>query len=97
MLDIEQCCAISNSFNVGQKIVRVHPRYFRPTEVHKLLGDSSKAKNELGWEPKVTLEELISQMIKNDSDEAKKELILKNEGFNLPNPLETIPNIFDKE
>ena len=79
----------------GSIVIRIDPRYFRPTEVNILLGDSNKAKEELGWEPKFTLEELISEMIKHDLDEAKKELILKSKGFNLTNPLETIPNIMN--
>tara|TARA_Y100000589_G_scaffold332324_1_gene391745 strand:+ start:2701 stop:3843 length:1143 start_codon:yes stop_codon:yes gene_type:complete len=81
----------------GQIVVRIDSRYFRPTEVHNLLGDSSKASTELGWEPKVTLEELIKKMITHDINEAKKELILKNEGYLLPNPLETIQNLRNKE
>jgi len=76
-------------------VIKTDSRYFRPTEVNQLLGDSTKAKNELGWEPKVQLEELINQMIENDLNEAKKELILRNEGFHIPNPLETIPNIMN--
>ena len=51
--------------------------------------------NILGWEPKVQLEELINQMIEHDLNEAKKELILRNEGFDLPNPIETNPNIMN--
>ncbi len=79
----------------GSIVIRIDPRYFRPTEVNILLGDSNKAKEELGWEPKFTLEELISEMIYHDLNEAKKELILKSKGFNLTNPLETIPNIMN--
>ena len=79
----------------GSIVIRIDPRYFRPTEVNILLGDSNKAKEELGWEPKFTLEELISEMINHDLNEAKKELILKSKGFNLTNPLETIPNIMN--
>ena len=81
--------------DTGSVVIRIDSRYFRPAEVHQLLGDSTKANNELGWEPKVGLEELIDLMISNDLNEAKKELILKNQGFNLSNPLETIPNIME--
>ena len=77
----------------GAIVIRIDSRYFRPTEVNKLLGDANKAKKELGWKPKLALEELVSEMINHDSNEAKKELILKSKGFILPNPLETIPNI----
>ena len=79
----------------GSIVIRIDSRYFRPTEVNKLQGDANKAKKELGWEPKFDLEELISEMIKHDSNEAKKELILRNEGFSLSNPIETIPNIMN--
>ena len=79
----------------GAIVIRIDSRYFRPTEVNILLGDANKAKEELGWEPKFTLEELISEMINHDLNEAKKELILKSKGFDLTNPLETIPNIMD--
>ena len=77
----------------GKIVIRVDSRYFRPTEVDFLLGDSSKAFQELGWKPKTSLEEIISEMITNDNYEAKKDLILKNKGFELSNPIETIPNI----
>ena len=59
----------------------------------KLEVDSKKAYLELGWEPKTTLEEMIESMIINDSNEANKELILRNKGFSPNNSLETIPKI----
>ncbi len=77
----------------GEIIIRIDPRYFRPTEVNNLHGDSKKAYLELGWEPKTTLEEMIESMIINDSNEANKELILRNKGFSPNNSLETIPKI----
>ena len=77
----------------GKIVIRIDPRYFRPTEVDYLNGDSSKAFSELKWKPKVSLEQLIEEMVLNDHKEAKKELILKNEGFSLTNSLETIPEI----
>ena len=64
-------------------VIRIDPRYFRPTEVNELLGDSSKARKKLNWEPKITIEELISEMINEDFKEAKKESILKNKGFSI--------------
>ena len=57
--------------NSGRVIVSVDPRYFRPTEVDTLLGDASKAKRELGWEPKVSFEELVSEMALADYERAK--------------------------
>ena len=62
-------------------VIKVDPRYFRPTEVDFLLGESHKAKKELGWEPKISLEELIEEMIQHDKEEAKKESLLRDSGF----------------
>ena len=64
-------------------VIKVDPRYFRPTEVDFLLGDSQKAKNKLGWTPKTSLEELIKEMIENDKEEAKKESLLRKSGFRI--------------
>ena len=80
----------------GEIVIKIDKRYFRPTEVDYLLGDSSKARNELGWAPKYTLDDLISEMIKNDTQEAEKELVLKNKGYKQNEPLETIPEIMGK-
>lgn len=65
----------------GRTLVEVDPRYFRPTEVELLLGDASKAKAKLGWKPKTTLAELISLMIQEDLNVAKRDLFCKNNGF----------------
>ena len=62
-------------------IIKVDPKYFRPTEVDSLLGDPSKAKSKLGWFPKITFEELVSEMIIEDLKIAKKELMVKNTNF----------------
>ena len=69
------------SIKVGDTIVKVDSFYFRPTEVETLLGDPSKAKKLLGWEPEINLDELIDEMILNDLDEAKQNVLLKNHGF----------------
>ena len=69
--------------DTGEIVVRVDPKYFRPTEVDELLGDSTKAKNKLNWEPKMSIEKLIKEMIDEDSKESKKESILKNKGFSI--------------
>ena len=65
----------------GQIVVRVDPRYFRPTEVDILLGDASKAKEKLGWEPEYTLDDMIVEMVRNDLKLMKKERFLKQNGF----------------
>ena len=64
-------------------VIRVDKTYFRPTEVDSLLGDSTKAKQKLGWEPKITLEELISEMIKNDKEIVSRKSFLIQNGFDL--------------
>ena len=81
----------------GQIIIRIDKRYFRPTEVDLLLGDSQKAFRDLNWQPNTSLEQIISEMISNDNNEAKKALILKQKGFKLSDPMETLPNIYDFE
>ena len=65
----------------GSEIVKIDKNYFRPTEVDSLLGDSTKAKDDLGWEPKISFDQLVEEMVKNDMDQAKKKVILKKEGF----------------
>ena len=67
--------------DTGAVVVRIDPRYFRPAEVETLLGDPSKAKEKLGWTPTTTLEELVAEMVVTDVEEAKKEALLKRQGF----------------
>ena len=69
-------------------VIRVDPRYFRPTEVEFLLGESKKATIELGWTPKTSLEELIKEMIESDKEEARKDYMLKKSGFQINNSQE---------
>jgi GDPmannose 4,6-dehydratase len=66
---------------VGDVIVKVDPRYYRPTEVETLLGDPTKAKEKLGWTPKTTLRELVSEMIEADYQAAKRDSLVKANGF----------------
>ena len=77
----------------GKTVIKIDSRYFRPSEVDKLLGNSNKAKEKLGWEPKYTLEELISEMIINDKEEAKKEILLTKKGFKQNESIENIPEV----
>jgi len=65
----------------GQCIVAVDPRYFRPTEVETLLGDPSKAKEKLGWTPKITFEEMVHEMMEHDLELAKRDALVKEHGF----------------
>ncbi len=64
--------------DTGDVVVKIDPQYFRPTEVETLLGDPSKAKKILNWEPKVTLEKLVSEMIENDKNDSMRELLVDN-------------------
>jgi GDPmannose 4,6-dehydratase len=65
----------------GDVIVRVDPRYFRPTEVETLLGDPSKAKRELGWQPRITFAALVKEMVQTDLAEAQRDALCRHEGF----------------
>jgi GDPmannose 4,6-dehydratase len=69
---------------MGNLIVAVDPMYFRPTEVEELLGDPTKAKEKLGWEPKITLEEMVHEMMENDIKIAKRDTLVKEHGFKAP-------------
>jgi GDPmannose 4,6-dehydratase len=66
---------------VGDVIVKIDPHYFRPTEVETLLGDPSKAKAKLGWVPEITVQQLCSEMVAADLEEAKKHSLLKQYGY----------------
>jgi len=63
-------------------IVEVDPRYFRPTEVETLLGDPSKAKEMLGWQPRTAFAELVAEMVREDLNSAKRDELVKHHGFN---------------
>jgi GDPmannose 4,6-dehydratase len=65
----------------GDEIVRVDPRYYRPTEVETLLGDAGKAKRKLGWSPTTTLAELVREMVEADYDEARRDSLVTEAGF----------------
>ena len=65
----------------GNVLVQVDPRYFRPTEVEFLLGDSSKARSRLGWKPEVSFDELVKRMVREDLKEAERDQLCKNAGF----------------
>ncbi|ABC89576.1 GDP-mannose 4,6 dehydratase [Rhizobium sp. R635] len=65
----------------GKCIVSVDPRYFRPTEVETLLGDASKAKDKLGWEPQISFEALVAEMVREDLKSAERDELVKRHGF----------------
>ena len=68
----------------GACIVGVDPRYFRPTEVETLLGDASKAREQLGWEPQIPFVTLVSEMMREDLKEAERDVLCRREGFPVP-------------
>ena len=74
--------------NTGKILVEVDPRYFRPTEVDLLLGDNAKAREKLGWEPKYNLKAIVSEMVKEDMELARKEKTLKENGYEVLIPQE---------
>ena len=84
---------IGRRADTNEIVIRVDKRYFRPTEVEELKGNPTKAYKKLNWEPTTTLEELVSEMIEHDKDEANKESLLKKEGFQVISSMENPPSI----
>ena len=73
---------------VGDVIVKIDPRYFRPTEVETLLGDPSKAKAKLGWTPEITVQEMCAEMVASDLKESQRHALLKRHGYDVSVSLE---------
>jgi len=71
------------ALNVGDVIIQVDPRYFRPAEVETLLGDPSNAKNKLGWVPEITVQEMCAEMVEEDLTSAKRTQFLKDNGYDI--------------
>ena len=80
---------LTPEITIGQTIVRIDPRYFRPAEVESLLGDPSKAKAELGWEPQITAQEMCKEMVEEDHKAARRAALLKEHNLELPVSLES--------
>jgi GDPmannose 4,6-dehydratase len=76
-------CDDKFSFQTGQEVVAVDPNYFRPTEVDLLIGDATKAKEKLGWQPKYTLQEMVKEMVAYDLELFRKHKILLEAGFHV--------------
>lgn len=76
------------ALNVGDVILAVDPRYFRPTEVQTLLGDPSKARERLGWVPEITVQEMCAEMVAADLQEARRDALLKSHGYPIQVPAE---------
>jgi GDPmannose 4,6-dehydratase len=78
----QQPGAIKNGLDlVGQRIVAVDPRYYRPAEVETLLGDPANAKAKLGWVPKIGLHELVNEMVDHDLEIARRDALITKHGF----------------
>jgi len=75
---------LAPALKVGDVIMRIDPRYFRPAEVETLLGDPSKAKKELGWEPQITAQEMCAEMVAEDLKTARRHAFLKANGMDVP-------------
>jgi GDPmannose 4,6-dehydratase len=85
---VEECALVASingsnapALKVGDVVVRVDPRYFRPAEVETLLGDPTKAKNKLGWVPEITVQEMCAEMVASDLDAARRLALLKRHGY----------------
>ncbi|ATG38284.1 GDP-mannose 4,6-dehydratase [Phaeobacter piscinae] len=76
------------ALKVGDVVLRIDPRYFRPAEVETLLGDPSKAKEKLGWEPEITTQEMCAEMVREDLKTARRHALLKEHGMDLPVSIE---------
>ncbi|MEM9127005.1 MAG: GDP-mannose 4,6-dehydratase, partial [Pseudomonadota bacterium] len=76
------------ALKTGDVVMRINPRYFRPAEVETLLGDPSRAKQKLGWEPELTVQDMCSEMVREDLKTAKRHALLKQHGYDLPVSLE---------
>lgn len=94
-IGVDECAIIESivgdnapALKVGDTLVRVDPRYFRPAEVETLLGDPTKAKTKLGWVPEITAQEMCAEMVREDLKVAQRHALLKNHGYDLPVSLE---------
>jgi len=82
---VKSCKNKEYQLETGKEIIAVDPNYFRPTEVDMLIGDASKAKEKLGWEPKYDLSALIKEMVQSDIELFKKDKFLKDGGHKVMN------------
>jgi GDPmannose 4,6-dehydratase len=79
---------LAPALNIGDVICKVDSRYFRPAEVETLLGDPTKAKRILGWEPLVTVQEMCSEMVREDLKAAQRSVLLRSQGHEAPSTFE---------
>ena len=81
-------CHGKYKLTTGQVVVKIDPKYYRPTEVDLLIGDASKAKQKLGWEPKYTLPEMVKEMVEHDLGLFERQQFLKDRGFDIKQEFE---------
>jgi GDPmannose 4,6-dehydratase len=79
---VSSCSNPEFQLPAGKVVIAIDPKYFRPTEVDILIGDPTKSKTVLGWQPKYTLQTLVSEMVLSDVDRTKKSILLANAGYN---------------
>ena len=85
---VASCSEGEHVLKPGQIIVRVDPRYFRPSEVQSLLGDAGKARDKLGWVPRIGFEQLVHEMVDADLAEARRDALLRRHGYSAHDPHE---------
>jgi GDPmannose 4,6-dehydratase len=85
---VKSCSNLDYQLKIGKEVLSIDEKYFRPTEVDLLVGDATKAKEKLGWEPQITLEELVEDMMSSDIKLFKKDKYLKDGGFKTLNYFE---------
>jgi GDPmannose 4,6-dehydratase len=87
---VEKGCVAAQAgcVTVGQDVIAVDPRYFRPSEVELLLGDSTKARQKLGWQPRLSFADLVNMMVDSDLAEQRRELYLRDGGYEVKNHYE---------
>jgi GDPmannose 4,6-dehydratase len=85
---VKSCSNPEYQLAVGTEVVAVDPRYYRPTEVELLIGNPTKANEQLGWKPKYNLKGLVKEMVYADVEIFKKEKLLKDSGFKIKNQFE---------
>ena len=79
---------VESAVKPGQCIVAIDPRYFRPTEVDTLLGDASKARRMLGWQPRMDFPAMVHEMMQSDLEQARRDALVSNAGFHVPSHIE---------
>ena len=82
---IKTCSNPKYMLKTGKEVINVDSNYYRPTEVDLLIGDPTKAKSELGWEPKLDINDLVNEMMTNDLKLIEKEKLIIEAGFNKKN------------